>query len=287
MVAEARDQRPSQPVRATAPPFAANPGRSDQGDPRRPQPGLLLHAGRRARSGGVWLERGLKLCEALWFGEHLKFFELYGYLGINALRRGEIENCLECVGPSSCIFPIADEAVHTQQAGSREAVKQFTAYLRVARRPAGPLAAEHRLHDAGRVSRRGPAAIPDPARRIPLEARRGAVRERRARGRPRRRGARTWPAAASSTTSTATACPTCSPPRSMSTGGLAVRQPRRRHLRGPLGGGGPGHQIYALNLARADYDNDGNPTCCCCAVPGRSRRGSRCCGTRAAASSRT
>ncbi len=50
-------------------------------------------------------------------------------LGILALRRGEIENCLECVGPSSCIFPIAREAVHRNQAGSREAVKWFTAYL--------------------------------------------------------------------------------------------------------------------------------------------------------------
>jgi FG-GAP-like repeat/ASPIC and UnbV len=50
-------------------------------------------------------------------------------LGIIAMRRGEIENCLECVGPSSCIFPIAREAVHRNQAGSREAVKWFTAYL--------------------------------------------------------------------------------------------------------------------------------------------------------------
>ncbi len=76
----------------------------------------------------AWLERGLKLCEALWYGEHLKV-ELYGYLGINALRRGEVENCLECVGPSSCIYPIDAAAAHRQQAGSRDAVKQFTWYL--------------------------------------------------------------------------------------------------------------------------------------------------------------
>ena len=50
-------------------------------------------------------------------------------LGINALRRGEQDNCIACVGPSSCIFPIAPEAVHTRPAGSREAIEQFTAYL--------------------------------------------------------------------------------------------------------------------------------------------------------------
>jgi tetratricopeptide (TPR) repeat protein len=55
--------------------------------------------------------------------------EIHVLLGIAALRRGEVENCLECVGPSSCIFPIAREAVHTQQAGSREAIDQFKAYL--------------------------------------------------------------------------------------------------------------------------------------------------------------
>jgi hypothetical protein len=55
--------------------------------------------------------------------------DLTAVLGIIALRRGEIENCLECVGPSSCIFPIAPEAVHRNPAGSREAVRWFTAYL--------------------------------------------------------------------------------------------------------------------------------------------------------------
>src|SRR4051794_25909580 len=50
-------------------------------------------------------------------------------LGINALRRGEQDNCIGCVGPSSCIFPIAREAVHSRPAGSREAVEWFSAYL--------------------------------------------------------------------------------------------------------------------------------------------------------------
>ena len=50
-------------------------------------------------------------------------------LGINALRRGEQDNCIACVGPSSCIFPIAAAAVHTRPAGSREAVQWFSSYL--------------------------------------------------------------------------------------------------------------------------------------------------------------
>ena len=54
---------------------------------------------------------------------------LRALLGIAAMRRGEIENCIECMGPSSCIFPIAREAVHTQQSGSREAAEHFTAAL--------------------------------------------------------------------------------------------------------------------------------------------------------------
>jgi len=55
--------------------------------------------------------------------------KLKALLGIVALRRGEVENCIACVGPSSCIYPIAPEAVHKQQAGSREAIAHFTAYL--------------------------------------------------------------------------------------------------------------------------------------------------------------
>ncbi len=55
--------------------------------------------------------------------------DLTAVMGIIALRRGEIENCLECLGPSSCIFPITREAVHQNQAGSREAVRWFTTYL--------------------------------------------------------------------------------------------------------------------------------------------------------------
>jgi hypothetical protein len=49
--------------------------------------------------------------------------------GIVALRRGELDNCIACLGPTSCIFPIDDKAKHLQPEGSREAIKHFTAYL--------------------------------------------------------------------------------------------------------------------------------------------------------------
>ena len=157
-------------------------------------------------------------------------------LGIIALRRGEVENCIACVGPSSCIFPIAREAGHTQPAGSREAIAVVHRVpRRVARRPPRPLAAEHRLHDAGRVPGQGPAAVPDPdssrsARsstsagsrtwrplvgligRGPEPGRRQHLRRlhRRRPARPLHHLARRRP------------------------GRLALRQPRRRHVRGPL-----------------------------------------------------
>ncbi len=54
---------------------------------------------------------------------------LKAVLGIVAMRRGEIENCLECAGPSSCIFPIASQARHQNPSGSREAIKWFTEFL--------------------------------------------------------------------------------------------------------------------------------------------------------------
>ncbi len=50
-------------------------------------------------------------------------------LGMIAFRQGEVENCIQCVGPSSCIFPISKAAIHTHPAGSRQAIEHFTAYL--------------------------------------------------------------------------------------------------------------------------------------------------------------
>jgi tetratricopeptide (TPR) repeat protein len=56
--------------------------------------------------------------------------ELTAILGMIAFRRGEVDNCIACVGPSSCIFPIVPQAVHANKAGSREAIRHFTAYLK-------------------------------------------------------------------------------------------------------------------------------------------------------------
>jgi len=54
---------------------------------------------------------------------------LEALLGVIHLRRGETENCVDCLGPSSCIFPIAAEAVHQRPSGSRQAIRHFSAYL--------------------------------------------------------------------------------------------------------------------------------------------------------------
>lgn len=54
---------------------------------------------------------------------------LHALLGIASLRRGETENCVACRTESSCIFPISPAAVHRKPSGSREAIRQFTAYL--------------------------------------------------------------------------------------------------------------------------------------------------------------
>jgi len=50
--------------------------------------------------------------------------------GLTALRMGENDNCVLCRGESSCIFPIAPTAIHTNPAGSRLAIKHFSEYLR-------------------------------------------------------------------------------------------------------------------------------------------------------------
>jgi tetratricopeptide (TPR) repeat protein len=88
---------------------------------------LDMYEGKFAEAAS-WLERALELSRTpgvpAQVGGHMR-----ALLGIVALRRGEVENCLECLGPSSCIFPIDRAAVHRQQAGSREAVQHFTAYL--------------------------------------------------------------------------------------------------------------------------------------------------------------
>jgi FG-GAP-like repeat/ASPIC and UnbV len=75
-----------------------------------------------------WLGKSLELARLPAMPVELRA-HVMALLGINALRRGEEDNCIGCVGPSSCIYPINHDAIHTQQAGSREAMRWFTAYL--------------------------------------------------------------------------------------------------------------------------------------------------------------
>src|SRR5262249_54071898 len=44
------------------------------------------------------------------------------YKGLTALRMAENDNCVLCRGESSCIFPIAPAAIHTNPTGSRLAI---------------------------------------------------------------------------------------------------------------------------------------------------------------------
>src|SRR5205814_5512235 len=86
---------------------------------------LYMHEGKLAEAAS-WLERALELSRRPEVSPDVQA-NLRALLGIAALRRGEIENCLECLGPSSCIFPSATEAAHAPQAASRAAGKPFTA----------------------------------------------------------------------------------------------------------------------------------------------------------------
>jgi hypothetical protein len=86
-----------------------------------------MHDGRFAETTS-WLERAMDLCRISGVPDVTRV-NLRALLGIVALRRGEVDNCIGCLGPSSCILPIAPGAVHTRPAGSREAVAHFHAYL--------------------------------------------------------------------------------------------------------------------------------------------------------------
>jgi len=51
------------------------------------------------------------------------------YQGVTALRQGETDNCVLCLGESSCIIPISSAAIHTNPIGSRLAIRHFMEYL--------------------------------------------------------------------------------------------------------------------------------------------------------------
>ena len=90
--------------------------------------GLLYMFEGKFAEANEWLEQGLSLCRRPEISPDLAA-TFHALLGIAALRRGETENCIDCMGPSSCIYPLDAAAVHRQQIGSRDAIKHFSSYL--------------------------------------------------------------------------------------------------------------------------------------------------------------
>ncbi|MFI5454440.1 MAG: FG-GAP-like repeat-containing protein [Isosphaerales bacterium] len=86
---------------------------------------LYMYDGRFALASS-WIEKAL--AENRFAAREVRA-NLRAIQGVAALRRGEIDNCVACLGPSSCIFPISREAVHQRTEGSREAIRFFTLYL--------------------------------------------------------------------------------------------------------------------------------------------------------------
>ncbi len=214
--------------------------------------------------------------------------EVHVLLGIAALRRGEVENCLDCVGPSSCIFPIAREAFHVQQAGSREAIEQFTAYLKHA---PGDLRVRWLLNLACMTLGEYPEKVP-PAYLIPLDGFRSKLAMPRFENVAKQAGlgARGPNLAGGSIfddfngddrpdllATSIDADLGASLFINQGDGTFADRS----------AAAGLSQQVYALNVVRADYDNDGKPDVLLLRAPGRTRPGSRSCGTKGTASSRT
>jgi hypothetical protein len=76
-----------------------------------------------------WLAAAVETAGASGLPAHLRA-NLRVLQGVSALRRGETENCIACIGPSSCIFPLVPEARHQFPDGSRRALGYFSQYLR-------------------------------------------------------------------------------------------------------------------------------------------------------------
>jgi len=64
---------------------------------------LYMHEGKFDQAA-FWLERAVDMSRAPNFSPGIEA-GLHALRGIVDFRKGETENCLECVGPSSCIFP--------------------------------------------------------------------------------------------------------------------------------------------------------------------------------------
>jgi hypothetical protein len=90
---------------------------------------LLLYEGDADRADEVLRETRARVEASDALSEQWLYTVIF-FQGVVGLRRGENENCIECRGESSCIFPLSPAAVHTKPAGSRLAVRHFTEYLR-------------------------------------------------------------------------------------------------------------------------------------------------------------
>jgi tetratricopeptide (TPR) repeat protein len=219
---------------------------------------LELYEGRFTEAKS-WLTRALDLSHTPGVSPRDRAY-LRALLGIAALRRGELENCLECVGPSSCILPIEADAVHQNQAGSREAVEHFSAYL--SEWP-GDLRIRWLLNLAYMTLGEYPQKVPAEYR-IPIDRYRSTTTTV---GRFRNVAKLVGLTARGPTLAggsifddfTGDGLP------DLFTTSLDVDRPASLFVN--LGNGrfedraqsaGLGKQIYALNLARADFDNDGN-----------------------------
>ena len=125
---------------------------------------LLMYQGKFVEAA-AWTERAIAHAGRPGLPSGLQA-NLGALLGVIHLRRGETENCLDCLGPSSCIFPLALRRPSTRRlrararpfATSREYLKERPEDLGVR------MAAERRVHDPGGVSRQGPRRVLDPAR---------------------------------------------------------------------------------------------------------------------------
>jgi hypothetical protein len=218
---------------------------------------LEMYEGRLAEARS-WLSRGLELSRTPGVLPLDRAY-LRALMGIVALRRGEIENCVACVGPSSCIFPIEPDAIHRNPSGSREAIEHFSAYLD---EWPGDLRIRWLLNLAYMTLGEYPDKVPA-AYRIPLDRFRSTSRVGRFRN-------------------VATLVGLTSRGPTMAGGSIfddftgdglpdlfttSVDADRGASLFVNLGNGrfedrsqsvGLDRQIRALNIARADFDNDGN-----------------------------
>ena len=214
---------------------------------------------------------------------------LEALLGVAALRRGELDNCVACVGPSSCIFPIAPEARHQFPSGSRAAIDHFQAYLK--QRP-DDLGVRWLLNVAAMTLGEYPAGVPEEYL-VPLDRFRSPVAARRFNNIAAEVGlAGRGPNMAGGSAFddfTGDGLPdiffsSCDWDTGAS---LYVNRGDGRFEELAASKSGLANQDMSLNLQHADYDNDGNLDVLILRGGWEGPRGCPCCATRARVGSRT